>query len=516
MSIKKLKQNKFFLTLPSISFLPMFSVISCINNQVYATTDISNINNVFDHELKSKITNAVNSDESLQDIKNKKIIQITLAGKVNDNSFNQMTWEAISEFSRNVNIANNTYKETKAPDLAEIHRAYTNALEKGYDIWVLTGWSQESFFSSWISKEQNKRRFNEKNIKIVSIDWNVSPYVDSGHGLALNFRTQESSFLVGYVVSRFLANKYSGEENKNKRIINCSAGADASGSTNFNYGFLEGVRTWNNEQSSNDTKVSSNVYKSTSKVFLSTTYEANNVSTRNDFKLSITGEGTQIFEGSGPTIVMPVAGDWSKTAANIIKETNNFNNKWVVGVDSNMAISFGDTYKNYFITSSEKRIGIATYKALCFLTGISNVVNDQTLYLDIEDTDWEMKEGLIFNKTENKTLNWSIMGGVISGFVGASPSTLSNIQDANNFDKWIQEAEMKFFGNGTNNGELMIKPENQSKLDAFNEAKRNPGTNNSIYNQTLFELSNVLYGGMTTNNNGYFNLVVDEINKWNN
>ena len=45
------------------------------------------------------------------------------------------------------------------------------------------------------------------------------------------------------------------------------------------------------------------------KVFLNTTYIDNNPLTRNDFTLSVKGNGDQIFKGSAPSIVMPVAGD---------------------------------------------------------------------------------------------------------------------------------------------------------------------------------------------------------------
>ena len=57
-----------------------------------------------------------------------------------------------------------------------------------------------------------------------------------------------------------------------------------------------------------------------------------------------------------------------------------------MGVDSNMAITYSPTYAPYFITSAEKRIGIATYKALCFLLGISQTLSLPELYPNSNET----------------------------------------------------------------------------------------------------------------------------------
>ncbi len=530
------KSNFFLISLnASILVLPILS-ISCKSDEIYASSDISNINDTFKEE-QIKIYDLLNrNDETTKQIKDyineNPIIQITAAGKVNDNSFNQMTWEAISSFSKLADIKTSTYKETKTPSPAEMFQAYSDALNKNYKIWILTGWSQEQFFAEWIKIPFYRNKFYENKIKVISIDWDVNKYlcdvnengesIPWGTGISLNFKTQESSFLIGYSVSKFLAEKYPGEENKHKRILNNSAGADASGSTNFNYGFVEGIRTWNDEQLTNDTKVSHNIYKDDSKVFLETTYIDNNPLTRNDFTLSIKGGGTQIFKENAPTIIMPVAGDWSRTAANIIKEGNN-KEQWVVGVDSNMAISYGKTYESYFITSSEKRIGIATFKALCFLMGISQTLNDPDLYPNSTDISWKINfqedviEQIVISDTSkelNKVENMSVNGGIELGFVGASASTLSNSDDAKKFDQIVLETEKKFFtGTDAESQKTLLRNNvDEVALKAYDVAK----TSNNIqeYDQAVFNLKNVVYGEMTAGNKSYFNMIIDEINKW--
>ena len=510
------------LTLPAIS-------IACKSDQIYARTDISNINETFanyQNQIHDLVTrNSEKGNTIKQFIQENPIIQITAAGKVNDNSFNQMTWEAISTFSNLVGVHTSTYKETQTPSPAEMFQAYSDALNKNYKIWVLTGWSQEQFFAEWIKIPFYRQKFFENKIKVISIDWDANKYLCDvqedgtinqwGTGISLNFKTQESSFLVGYAVSQFLAEQYPGEANKNKRILNNSAGADASGSTNFNYGFVEGIRAWNDEQQTNDTKVSHNVYMDNQKVFLNTTYIDNNPLTRNDFTLSVKGNGDQIFKGSAPSIVMPVAGDWSRTAANIIKESNKKDEQWVVGVDSNMAISYGDTYSNYFITSSEKRIGIATYKALCFLSGISQELQIPDLYPNSTDTSlvMDLEKNVIIDPSinlsvSNNAFNMSVNGGIELGFVGASPSSISNPELAKRFDAIVDAAQKKFFG-PKGSLEKNLDP---AALQAFKEAKKSGDI--KAYDQAVFNLKNVLYGEMTVGNVSYFNMMIDEINKW--
>ncbi len=509
----KIKQRRIFgLLFGSISIIiPSMSSVSCLSDDVLARSNISEVQTYFANYTE-QIKNEVQNNNLLKEyLLDNKIIQITTGGKVSDNSFNQMTWEAISEFSRNVGFDLNicSYKETKSTSTNEIHQAYADALNKGYKIWVLTGWQHSSFFQSWIQIPFYKQKFLDMNVKIISIDWDATqiPELEPGTCIALNFRTQESSFVIGYAISQFLNEKY---PDNNQKMINTSAGTDTAGSTNFCYGFLEGIRAWNNDQTDNNKKIYSNVYKEDSKVFLDTTYEANNTLTRNEFRLSITGGGNEIFkETYFPTIVMPVAGDWSSVAADIIRETGNKDKQWVVGVDSNMAISYGPMYEPYFITSSEKRIGIATYKALCFLTGISQILSISELYPNSQELSWTIdpETNKIVNTISNKEENMLVNGGIELGFVGASPSTLSNSEDAKRFDQIIEETENKFFN--LENG--LLRNVDQNLLDQYNAAKES--NNISEYNKAIFNLSNVLYGEMNANNKEYFNLMITEINR---
>lgn len=511
MGVKHLKVFGILSGTISAIIAPTFSM-ACISDNILAKTNISEVQTYFSSEVREQIYQEVQSNEILRDyILNNKIIQITTAGKVTDNSFNQMTWEAISEFSRNVgfNLDMSSYKETKSMSTNEIHQAYSDALNKQYKIWVLTGWQHSSFFQSWIQIPVYRQKFKEQNIKIISIDWDATQIseLDPGTCISLNFRTQESSFLIGYAISQYLNEKYPDDETK--KIINTTAGTDTAGSTNFCYGFLEGIRAWNKEQTDETKKIFSNVYKADSKVFLETTYESNNPLTRNEFTLSITGQGKEIFKEQAPTIVMPVAADWSNTAANIIKETNKLDQQWVVGVDSNMAISYGPTYAPYFITSSEKRIGIATYKALCFLLGISQTLSLPELYPNSNETNWIIN--LESTKIEQNSVESNIVvnGGIELGFVGASPSTLSNKEDAKRFDAIIKETKNKFFGE--NSSENLLNTVDPALLAKYNEAKLSD--NIAEYNLAVFNLTNVLYGEMNANNKEYFNLVVSEINR---
>ncbi|MBR2055629.1 MAG: BMP family ABC transporter substrate-binding protein, partial [Mycoplasmataceae bacterium] len=502
-------------------------LVSCKYNinttSSYAKSDIGGLE-IFNEENKNpfeeiktvakNIENG-NNEEQKDLLYNQPIVQIISPGKVNDLSFNQLVWEGVSKFSELTNIKNSTYLVANTASNIELFSQYDRALHSGYKIWILTGFFHETPFSEWLKFGNNQSKLEQKKIKIISVDWDVQKYIKQGLGLSALFRTQESSFVIGYSISKFLAEKYSGDNNKDKRIINTSAGFDNSGATNFNYGFLEGIRTWNKEQKDNSTKIQSNVYTDKEKVWLGTTFVANNPDTRKDFEFSIKG-GTNIFKGKSPTIIMPVAGDWSKTAADIIKDTNNKNKQWVIGVDTNMAISYGKEYSNYFITSSEKKIAILIVKALCFLTGITDEItktnpNNNLKLRDDISMDLQNQEILIEDPETQKLVaeNLVIEGRITDDLVGYSRSTIENPDDANKFNDILNETKKRFFEDEETSLEKNV---NQELLNNFNQELSSNNADN--FNKAVFELNNVYYGTMTSSNQGYFNLVLDEINKW--
>ena len=108
----------------------------------------------------------------------------------------------------------------------------------------------------------------------------------------------------------------------------------------------------------------------------------------------------------------------------------------------------------------------------------------------------------------NNAVNMSVNGGIELGFVGASPSSISNPELAKRFDAIVDAAQKKFFGP---NGSLEKKLD-PAALQAFKEAKKLGDI--KAYDQALFNLKNVLYGEMTVGNVSYFNMMIDEINKW--
>lgn len=515
-----MKLKKTLLSVGSLALLatPVFVATSCGGKkEASSLSDIGGLNDYFGnyYEEIQDIANDIKNGDDQNDknlLFNQKIIQITSEkGVVNDNSFNQMTWEAISKFSEITGISsdNRTYIEDKGNPVSA---AYDRALKNDYKIWVLTGWGHEDHFKDWIKTSDNKSQLIDKNIKIIAIDWDASQYFtedEKGHVISLNFRTQESSFIIGYGISKFLAENYS--DNPNKRIINTSSGADRLGSTNFNYGFLEGIRAWNAKQTDDNKKVKINIHNNEKKVWLETTYEANAEAARSNFQYSIKGNGQNVFKGPAPTFAMPVAGDWSKVAADIIKNTGNKNEQWVIGVDSDMSKSYGKNYQDYFATSSEKRIGIVTFKALLFLAGITNKANDNskaTLSLDNTTNASLDSDGKILISSQLN--NWSVIGGLKEGFVGASKSTISDPDKAEQLDLFIDEAWTEFFGKNGTQGSL---------YNNLNERKQQYNTaleTNDIYelNRTIFEINNVLACSMTENNQGYFNLIADAINNW--
>ena len=91
MGVKHLKVFGILSGTISAIIAPTFSM-ACISDNILAKTNISEVQTYFSSEVREQIYQEVQSNEILKDyILNNKIIQITTAGKVTDNSFNQMT-----------------------------------------------------------------------------------------------------------------------------------------------------------------------------------------------------------------------------------------------------------------------------------------------------------------------------------------------------------------------------------------------------------------------------------------
>lgn len=464
-----MKKSLFSIFAISTVISPIALTISCSENEKYTSSDIGGLNNYFNHNEKEnkKLIDQANkirkgNDVDAKNILNQKTILLTTGGAVTDQSFNQSVWEAMSKFSKEINNDENTYLETKVISQAQANISYDYAISNGYNIWILTGFQQGDLLTNWLKIGQNSNRFKRNNIKVISVDWFINKetelLIKPGQVLGLNFRTQEASFTTSYAASKLLKeiNEEDSEKYQSKKTyFNSFAGGDFSGATNFNYGFYEGLRQFNDDESG---KNSPWFARSTSPIELDTTF-ASTIDSRAKVEKEVNGGGNS---KELPQIIFPVAGSLTANTIDIVKAKNK--GQWVIGVDSDQSLVF-QSDKHLLLTSAEKRIAIAIYKALVTMYGLSNFDEKIMEGFLPKDFSINMKTGLI-QKDFNGSLfgeNYNVNGGYKEGFVGVSKSTLdpkltfkNNKTYAARFDEIVEETWSEFFGNEKQKGRFLI------------------------------------------------------------
>lgn len=546
-------KKSFLLFSTSIALaIPLTTIVSC-NNDRYSTNDIGGLNDYFNPYPGSKanyeLINYVQeiregNNQAKRDLLDQKTILLTAGGSVNDQSFNQSAWEAISKFSLEIGNNENSYFETKAVSPADAYDSYYYALAKGYKVWILTGFQQGKFLGDWLSTGKNAERFKEANIKVIAVDWFINEGPNDlitknsnpGQILGLNFKTQQAAFIASYAASELLSriNKEEPEKFSNA-YFNNFAGGDFSGATNFNYGFLEGMRQFNQDKLDNlltDDENPNWFIRSTEPIQLDTTF-ASTVDSKAKVEKEVNGGNSKVL----PQVIFPVAGSLTANAIDFVKAKGK--GQWVIGVDSDQSLAFPSD-KGLLLTSVEKRISIAIYKALVTLYGLSNYDPNKMESFLGKDYSIDESTGLIQHKVGNEFVktNFNVDKGYEAGFVSVSKSTLdknlafkSGVTYAEAYDILVSRAWDSFFGKDPlkQEGRLQksisekggLKP-NDDIINKFNgptgisyflinEKPSKEGIQESIKN--VGAMKNVFYGYMTAQNKlNYFDPVVQLIN----
>ncbi|MGL4343085.1 MAG: hypothetical protein ACRCRZ_00750, partial [Metamycoplasmataceae bacterium] len=168
-------KNLILLKATPFLFLPIFGwiIISCSSNQFnnYAKTDISKISEY--RKYDEKISEALYKNEI---IKNKSMLIVTGA-PINDNSFNQSIWEAVSKIGMQTQNYDNNYYESIQPD--NLKKAYDAALIGNYNSWILSGFQQLTKIENWLSINNNWKKIMDNKITIIAVDWKVDLSLDS-------------------------------------------------------------------------------------------------------------------------------------------------------------------------------------------------------------------------------------------------------------------------------------------------------------------------------------------------
>ena len=338
-------------------------------------------------------------------VKARKTMLITAGGLVNDKSFNQSVLESMKLYQRQAEITDKetiTYKETT--DNAMLSVAYDEALAKGYQTWILTSFQQSDYLKTWLNIADNKTKFIEKKITIIGVDWDGSSFVPEGQFFGLGFKTQESSWVVGYAASEYLSTT-------DTPYLSSFGGGVFDGVVDFNNGFLQGMLDWNTNNPKTPVRFHSGNME-TDKIVLNTGFE----STSDAMQIVKDIVGTS--DSKSPKIILPVAGSLGATTLDDIKAKKS--GQMIIGVDSNQALAFPSD-KETFFSSVEKKVAVGVYKALMLIAGIP---------LDFISADKETNDKGFEGAFAINVKNAFVKYGFDKGLVGYSPSTLAGEEAA--------------------------------------------------------------------------------------
>lgn len=307
------------------------------DTQTKTITDVSKISGLVTSR-KSEIT-AAKSDENKHFPMNMAVV--TADGTVNDNSFNQSSWEAVQQ------LAALTGGEITPVDssTSELEGQYSSLVNTNKNIWVLSGFQHGDELTKWLQIPENKQSFIDKKIIVIGIDWNDNKKViPEGHYINLTYKTEEAGWLAGYANASFLAKKFPNDANK-RSAITIGGGVFAS-VTDFIAGYLTGIKAWNEKNADKKTKITDN------KVALDLGFNAQETTTKERLE--------QIATKNNPTTLLAVAGPLTEIFSDVVA---NKEDRYLIGVDTDQSLVYTKS-KNKFFTSILKNLGYSVFSVL--------------------------------------------------------------------------------------------------------------------------------------------------------
>ncbi|MEE3928549.1 BMP family ABC transporter substrate-binding protein [Mycoplasmopsis ciconiae] len=351
----------------------------------------------------------------------KKIVLISDQGVIQDNSFNQSSWEALNLlWDQTDGYANISSIESGG----QYTNAYTSALSDGKDVWVLSGFGHSSGIGKFI--KENKEAMEELNPLLVFVDFKVDD-LDYKNYVSLQYKVQEPAYIASRAISKLLAEKYP-EVTPNKRKLLEYGGGDQKGVTDFITGFLRGMIKHNTDNPSK--KVTTN---------------SDGIPLNSGF----TGETqtatiTQIISINDAKVILPVAGEGTTLVAQKLQEKGeSAKDVMLVGVDVDQAKS-NPNYASRFATSITKNLGQSVYDIIAKFVYKVNIAS-------------------LVGKEEQK--NFSL--GLKDNWVGLSKSSLGNEEDKNKLNAYLDQFKTEFLALNPNEASLITSDKvNASSKDA--------------------------------------------------
>lgn len=309
------------------------------DTQAKKITDVSKISGVVDSR-KSEITTA-KADESKHFAMNMAIV--TAAGTVNDNSFNQSSWEAVQQLSAI------TGGEITSVDSAvdQLNTNYSALINTNKNVWVLSGFQHGEHFINWMKNSENKSSFIEKKIVIIGVDWvDADNVIPKGQFISLTYKTEEAGWLAGYANASFMAKKFPNDPDKRSAIT--VGGGIFAPVTDFIAGYLAGIKAFNEKHPDKKTKITDS-----------------QININVGFKVVPTSKETleRLASKGSPTTLLAVGGPLTEIFSDTIA---NQSNRYLIGVDTDQSLVYTKT-KNKFFTSILKNLGHTVFTVLADL-----------------------------------------------------------------------------------------------------------------------------------------------------
>ncbi|MGG1613684.1 BMP family lipoprotein [Paenibacillus phoenicis] len=312
------------------------------------TTNAGNAGNTADN------TQAGNG-ETATDASKIKVGLVTDVGGVNDKSFNQSAWEALTELNKETGLQTKYLQSNQSSDYVPNLNQF---VQGGYDLTWSIGFD--------LGDATLQVAQANPNAKMAIID-NV---VDAPNVESVTFAENEGSFLVGVVA---------GLTTKTNKI-GFIGGAESPVIKRFEVGFQAGVAAVNP-----DAKVT---------VTYAGAYD------KPDIGKSL---ATQLFN-DGADIIFPAAGQTGNGVFNEAAARNQAggaNKLWVIGVDKDQSLEFGDEVT---LTSMMKRVDVA-------VKNVTQQVIDGT-FKGGQVTNLTLKEDGVGLPEENPNLSQEILDKV--------------------------------------------------------------------------------------------------------
>lgn len=339
--VKFLKQRASVLVLPSL-FLPLLSCVSLKpDTELYRGTLPS-----------AELVSAIKENQHVPlgrgfNLSNYPKAVEFVDGLLMDKGFMESAFSGLHRVSQNFGVG--LFQPFLMNGFENANSVYYNALRRGYDVFVLPSFAHSQQFLDFYRKY--KAEIDRRpNLLFLGIDNSFQEGVlPLGTAVNANFKSEESSYVIGYAAAAYLAEKYEEEE---ERVVAVFGGAPFSAITDFIFGFLEGVKAFNDTHE-RKTRVNS------SQIDLSSGFNGSSESARISIERSLVGGRVKVaFPISGVTVVKQ-----------LLTLTENQPHLMVIGVDVDLTFS-NSQYKERFFSSSLKNIGKVIYDILRdFYTG---------------------------------------------------------------------------------------------------------------------------------------------------